>query len=200
MPVAPGVCLRQSCGSLPAAHLREALPSHGPRLQCSPQPPAGSSSAGSSEAASGLARGPAPHPSAHTRGTARKRLPPWDPTQTALPGDLSLHRCSLTPCPPDAQVSPQPPSRQCPRPQVPHLVHGRHLSAFVQQQLHHFDAPHLGGLYQRGLAVLWAHAQEFARLRVLLPNVPRHRHARAGFSGLTLEPVYVNDVPKKTEL
>lgn len=70
---------------------------------------------------------------------------------------LSLRKAKQTPQVHQIRKSVhQPPPKNCPPCTDGHLVHGRHFGSFIQQQLHHFDVSHLGGLDQRRFTILWA--------------------------------------------
>lgn len=78
---------------------------------------------------------------AHTAIPSKSALPPQGKADPSSPPDTQVH---------------QPPPKNCPPCTDGHLVHGRHFGSFIQQQLHHFDVSHLGGLDQRRFTILWA--------------------------------------------
>lgn len=115
MPVALGVCLLQACWSLPCRTSARSSAFTCPSIYSARRSPQLVTAAQvQSEAASLLARRARPHPlSAQHVGNRQEGAAARGPHTEGPASDLSLHRCSLTARPPDAQVSPQPPSRWC---------------------------------------------------------------------------------------
>lgn len=88
-------------------------------------------------------------------------------SQTSPASNLSLPKIKSDPLSCAAAMEVRPPEARCPL----YLIHSRHFGSLVQQQLHHFNISHLGGLNQWCLTILGAQTRKLARLTALLLNV-----------------------------